>query len=1257
MIFRALPLLLLFSVACTNGEVAMDAPAPCPDGFVGDPASGCVLPNGATSSTFDAEGGTLTTDDGAELVVPPDTVDTPIEIVVTEGVNAPATPPQYLAQLGDAFEFGPSGATFDPPLELTLTYPQGDMLEGSLEERLIGFHYIEVDGSVEEAAVLARNLETNSLTVALPHFSFGILTRFAIDSVADGTVTDPVAVELINDEVVDVLESLEDDERQELIAAESAYAQAAAPVLGRDPFEGIMTVARFSVRVTVNGLAGTGLVLRNNGGDDLAVSANGTSAFGETLEDGSGYSVEVHTTPTAPSQACSVSGGTGTLAGADVTVTVSCTTNTFTVSGTIDGLAGNGLVLQNNAGDPLAVSGPGSFAFEFSDALEDLGAYAVTVATQPSAPSQTCTVANGSGTLAGAPVTNVAVTCTTDTFAVGGTVSGLAGSRLTLNLNDTESLSVSADGPFAFGALADGSPYAVTVDAQPAGQFCMVTDGSGTLDGAANNIAVSCLNFAVSGSPGARGVLLSWNDVGATTYDLLYSTDEGCDLSDVLSCTGGGQAMDVESPYPLAGLSPGEVYFIIVRANGDRSATLAETVQRPSPIVVDESVWSSEVAADGTVYLGGDFTFAAPSTGGGVRLTTGPTAEPRPFPEVAGDVFTAASDGAGGFYIGGVFLSVGGASRAYLAHVLADGSVSDWDPGVNNVVDTIVVDAGTVYLGGRFSTVGGESRSRLAAVDASTGELIDWNPGANGTVWTLAIDDGTVYVGGSFTNVAGQSRTRLAALDATTGALRDWDPGANNIPYDIAIDAGTIYIAGNFTSVDGQSRAHLAAFDASTGALNNWDPSANAVVWTLAVDAGLIYAGGLFTEVAGQSRSRLAAIDAVTGMPTDWAPEVDGVNVVRTLVVDAGIVYIGGSFTRIEGQTRARLAALNASTGALTDWDPGANGAAQTLATDGSTIYAGGQFTGVGGQGRERLLALEGSTGALTDWNPGADERVWGIAATDTSIYVGGDFANVGEQARARIAAIDVSTGLVTDFDPGADNTVRAFVVDSGTVYVGGAFTTFAGETRNHLAAFDAETGVLSDWNPDANSVVRALAIDAGTIYVGGDFGAVGSEERFTLAAVDATSGAVTDWNPASMGSVFALAVDDGTVFIGGAFTAMGTMGDVARSRLAAVDATTGTILNWDPGAGATVRALAVHDGTIYAGGDFGSVAGETRRRLAAVDATTGTIAPWDPSAENDVRTLAVSGATIYAGGEFDDVGGQLRGFVAGIDAVTGVVE
>jgi len=83
---------------------------------------------------------------------------------------------------------------------------------------------------------------------------------------------------------------------------------------------------------------------------------------------------------------------------------------TYTVGGIVTGLDGQGLVLQNNAGNDLAVSASG--AFTFTAGLRNGATYSVTVATQPSAPAQNCVVTSGSGSVGGANVTNVAVACT-----------------------------------------------------------------------------------------------------------------------------------------------------------------------------------------------------------------------------------------------------------------------------------------------------------------------------------------------------------------------------------------------------------------------------------------------------------------------------------------------------------------------------------------------------------------------------------------------------------------------------------------------------------------------------------------------------------------------------------------------------------------------------------------------------------------------------------------------------------------------------
>lgn len=81
--------------------------------------------------------------------------------------------------------------------------------------------------------------------------------------------------------------------------------------------------------------------------------------------------------------------------------------STFTIGGSVTGLTGTGLVLQNNGGGDLQINASGNFTF--ATALSSGSTYAVTVRTQPT--GQHCTVGSGSGTVGNAAVTNVAVTC------------------------------------------------------------------------------------------------------------------------------------------------------------------------------------------------------------------------------------------------------------------------------------------------------------------------------------------------------------------------------------------------------------------------------------------------------------------------------------------------------------------------------------------------------------------------------------------------------------------------------------------------------------------------------------------------------------------------------------------------------------------------------------------------------------------------------------------------------------------------------
>ena len=253
--------------------------------------------------------------------------------------------------------------------------------------------------------------------------------------------------------------------------------------------------AEYQVSGTVNGLAASGLVLQLNGANDLPISASGAFTFLPYVTDGGNYAVTVSVQPTNPTQTCSVSNGSGTISGANINnVTVSCVTNSYTVGGNVAGLSGSGLTLQLNGANNLPISAAGGFVFP--QAVASGGNYAVTVSAQPSNPTQICAVSNGSGTVTNANVTNVSVTCVTNSYTVGGNVAGLSGSGLTLQLNGANDLPIASNGTFTFpAALADGSSYSVTASLQPSGpaQTCLLTQGSGSLAGAnVTSVAVSC---------------------------------------------------------------------------------------------------------------------------------------------------------------------------------------------------------------------------------------------------------------------------------------------------------------------------------------------------------------------------------------------------------------------------------------------------------------------------------------------------------------------------------------------------------------------------------------------------------------------------------------------------------------------------------------------------------------------------------------------------------------------------------------------
>jgi hypothetical protein len=199
-----------------------------------------------------------------------------------------------------------------------------------------------------------------------------------------------------------------------------------------------------------------------------------------------------------------------------------------------------------------------------------------------------------------------------------------------------------------------------------------------------------------------------------------------------------------------------------------------------------------------------------------------------------------------------------------------------------------------------------------------------------------------------------------------------------------------------------------------------------------------------------------------------------------------------------------------------------------------------------------------------------------------------------------------------------------------------------------------------SDSMPSFNGAVLTIAYAGNVAYLGGDFTAAivrGKQmARGRLAAIDARNGALLSWAPDADGRVKALVADRGSIYLAGDF---GAIGGQKRDSLARVDAVTGAL-------SATLKhsisgrpyALAAAGNRLYLGGAITAVDGLPRGRLASFNLTTGALdTRWRPAVDDQVETIAAGGGRVYAGGRFHKVNG-ISGYdrLVALDPVGGAI-
>lgn len=732
----------------------------------------------------------------------------------------------------------------------------------------------------------------------------------------------------------------------------------------------------------------------------------------------------------------------------------------------------------------------------------------------------------------------------------------------------------------------------------------------------------------------------------------------------------------------------------------------------PRPPIVDGTILAT--ARDGdVVYMAGRFEWAAVDTGYLVAYDKTTGAWKSNFPFVNGPVLCAISDDLGGFYIGGDFTEVGGLSRPRVAHILADGSVDA----------AFRVDVGLVkveYVS--YSTLGFRQNLSFTSVQ------------------NLHLRDGRLYIAGAFDRVGNQSRLALAAVSSATGAvIPGWQMDIWNeerlgqvVEFQAAI-AGVIHqmassstelIVGGYFSHAGKldgtpaqkvRRVSLARTTLSSGSVSSWDanlpivvaPNQNVLitrVWGLGVIDNELYANG---ALAGSTFPLTDRFDLITGSKiAGWSPALGaGASWAATFLGAIGrrLVYqaINGTAWMVDRQI-----------GALDGWKMKtdvnqANAALALAAIDGDQMWFAGRYT-LNGALYDGAGSVSMTDGVISGWKPalpaiseaGDSARAPYTRATPAvlvgamagdykcivvagnTVLLGGDRRAHGARPQRNILAWNAKTGallpwrapLTSFFEPGvsysSNSQIRTVAVSSNRVFAGGDFRETGGTSvanQVHLVALDKTSGlIIGTWAPKANGPVNALFLSGDTLYAGGEFTQINGTTRYSLAAISATTGSLLPWAPESGGVVRAFAGNAAVLWAAGNFT---TVNDQPRRGFAEFELATGALATFAPAFGPSPasrppRTLALRGNTLYAGGDFDSIAVDgvstSRLRAAAFDIGAKTLLAWNPRADAVVNSILPTDSGVWLAGKFQKLGPDDasvgRRFVGAVDDATGAV-
>lgn len=334
----------------------------------------------------------------------------------------------------------------------------------------------------------------------------------------------------------------------------------------------------------------------------------------------------------------------------------------------------------------------------------------------------------------------------------------------------------------------------------------------------------------------------------------------------------------------------------------------------------------------------------------------------------------------------------------------------------------------------------------------------------------------------------------------------------------------------------------------------------------------------------------------------------------------AGVEVVTGQQLTVVARSQSGKILLQGARSALTPVAGGTTDAGTLVLRPLCPVQVDASFApGVGVDG---LYPDEYSDGSDTYLEP----RVQAMAVYDDghgpALYVGGHFERAGSISARNIAKWDGSkwsqVGGVGGDGGGTNGDIQTMVVYNGALYVGGWFTSAGSLPVRRLAKWngvswsDVGGGVTGNIS---NNSVYALAVNGSDLYVGGSFGLVGPYGS-EIPGQNVAKWNGTQWSALGSGvgttfeTVYSLAVygQKKELYVGGNFAVAGgkVVNHLAKWSGSSWSSVGGGVGPVDVGV-VGVYSMAVHQGSLFVGGVFGTTGPETVTGYASVARWDGT--------------------------------------------------